>query len=382
MKTIKLTAVVGACALGAALALTACTAATDAGGGSTDTRTLSASAQDCVNGVQTRLATATAPTKLVAPSSPLDLSALNGKTIWFITVTMNQFSTDMAAGVQEAADAAGLKLVRYDGQGMANRFNEGIEQAVAQKAAGIILVGIDPAVVSSALAAAAAAGIPVQNTLNTNPDDAVPTNMYGNLTSNFTTDGATAADWVMADSGCAANLAIISSTSVAVWDKLAQGAKAQIEAECPDCTVTVIDIDVANVATAVGSQLQTALQRNPDIDYIFPVWDSAVTYVDPVLATANSKAKVLSRDGLQPNLDAISDGAGQDMDVATPPAGWIGWLSVDDVARAMLGQAAPGYVIPTRVIDSSNIGDASVKSISPNYVDYQAAFTTAWSTVH
>ncbi|MGX7724093.1 sugar ABC transporter substrate-binding protein [Rhodococcus sp. 5G237] len=379
MKSLKHTAV-GALFLGASLALSACTAATDVGSDDTSDRTLSASAQECVDGVQARLAAATAPSELIAPTAPLDLAALQGDTIWFITVTMNQFSVDMVEGVEEAAEAAGMKVVRFDGQGMTNRFNEGIEQAVAQRAAGIILVGIDPSVVSSALASAEAAGIPVQNTLNSDPDDAVPSGMYGNLTADFSADGAMAADWVMADSGCAGNLAIISSTSVTVWDYLAQGAKSQIEAECPDCTVMIIDVDVANVATDVGSQLQTTLQRQPDIDYIFPVWDSAVTYVDPVLAAANSKAKVLSRDGLQPNLDAIAGGSGQDMDIATPPAGWIGWLAVDDLARAILGESAPGYVIPTRVVDADNVGDASVESIAPEYTDYQAAFVSAWSS--
>ncbi|HLS77552.1 MAG TPA: substrate-binding domain-containing protein [Nocardia sp.] len=371
-------AAAGALLLGAALAMTACTAATDAGSGDTVERTLSAAARECVDKADTRLAAAMTDVEAVVPTAPLDLAALRGKTVWFITVTMNQFSVDMSDGVEEAVEAAGMELVRYDGQGMTNRFNEGIEQAIAQQAAGIILVGIDPAVVSSALAKAAAAGIPVQNTLNTDAAAPVPTGMYGNLTSDYTADGVAAADWMLSDSGCAAEVAILSSSSVAVWENTANGAKAQIEAECPDCTVTVLDVDVANVATAVGSKLQSELQRNPGIDYVFPVWDSAVTYVDPVLAAANSKAKVLARDGLEANLKAIAAGGNQDMTVAMPPTGWIGWLAVDDLARAITGAPAPGYVIPTRVVDSSNVADASAEEIFPNFVDYQAAFQAAW----
>ncbi|WP_040796268.1 substrate-binding domain-containing protein [Nocardia higoensis] len=377
MKPIELAAA-GALVLGVTLTMTACTSATDAGSAQTVERTLTAQAAECVGKADTRLAAAMKDVEAVVPTAPLDLAALQGKTLWFVTVTMNQFSVDMADGVEEAVAAAGMKLVRYDGQGMTNRFNEGIEQAIAQKAAGIILVGIDPAVVSSALAKAAAAGIPVQNMLNSDATAPVPSGMYGNLTSDYTADGVAAADWMLSDSGCAADVAILSSSSVAVWENTAAGAKTQIEKECPDCTVTILDVDVANVATAVGSKLQATLQRNPEINYVFPVWDSAVTYVDPVLAAANSKAKVLARDGLSANLEAIASKGNQDMTVAMPPTGWIGWLAVDDLARAIVGAPAPGYVIPTRVVDSTNVADASAARIFPNFVDYQAAFQAAW----
>lgn len=370
----------GAVVVFGAFTLAACTPAV---GGTaeveTSTAALTSTQQDCVDAVSADLATATADTELVAPSAPLDLDALSGQTVWFITVTMNQFSTDMATGVQEAADAAGVELVTFDGQGTANRFNEGIEQAVAQGAGGIILVGIDPAVVSSALAKAEAAGIPVQNTLNGDATDEVPAGMHDNLTSDFTADGEIAAKWALVDSGCSADMVLLYSSSVAVWDKMYVGAEGVFEEYCPeDCTFNALNIDLANVSTDIGSQLQTALQQNLDTDYVFPVWDSAVPFVTPVLSAANSDAKVLARDGLEANIELIVAGTDQDMTVGTPPTGWLGWLSFDDIARAMVGEDAPGYVIPTRVIDTENVGDGSVETLFPNYVDFETAFTDAW----
>ncbi|MHC3003044.1 sugar ABC transporter substrate-binding protein [Gordonia sp. GN26] len=376
MKSINRRAV-GALLLGVALSLSACTTATSSDNSASTDRTLSAEAAKCVEGVSTSLGTAMEPTELISPAGPLDFSSLEGDSIWFISSSMNQFSTDMSAGAEEAAKAAGMKLVRFDGQGSSNRYNEGIEQAVAQQAAGILLVGIDPSLVSSALAVAGAAGIPVLNAINSDRSVPAPANMYGNLTSDFTMDGGAAADWMLTDSGCDVNVAIIYASQLPIWDNAAQGAKKRIEEQCSECDVTLLDIDFANVATSIGSELQSALQRNPDINYVFPVWDSAVTFVDPILATANSKAKVVSRDGLQPNLDSIRDG-GQAMTVAMPPTGWIGWIAVDDLARAMLGKPAPGYYIPTRVVDSSNIGKATPEDVFPNYVDYAAEFKEAW----
>ncbi|NQX27290.1 substrate-binding domain-containing protein [Microbacteriaceae bacterium VKM Ac-2854] len=371
-------AAIGALTIGLAAALSGCTSATGSDSGSVAAAELTADQQSCVDAVQSKVDAATAASDLLAPETGLDLASLSGDTVWFITVSMNQFSTDMADGVQAAVDAAGMKLVKYDGQGTANRFNEGIEQAVAQDAAGIILVGIDPAVVSSALAEAEAAGIPIQNTLNGDPDDEIPTGMYGNLTSDFTIDGATAVDWALVDGGCDVNMTVIYSSGVGVWQKMADGAKAEMEEACPDCTINLLDVDIAKVATDVGSQLQTALQKDPDTNYVYPVWDSAVPYVTPVLSAANSSAKIVSRDGLEANIEMIVAGD-QDMTIAMPTTGWIGWIAFDSLARNILGDADPGYVIPTHIIDTANVGDGSAEEVWPNYVGYEDAFTEAWA---
>jgi ribose transport system substrate-binding protein len=361
----------------ALLTLTACSSATGEDSSTTASEPQPEAQSACVDAVAPAVEAASAEVDLLAPSEPLDLAAVSGKTIWFITVTMNQFSSDMLAGVEEAAAAAGVSVKAFDGQGNTNRYSEGIEQAVAQDAAGIILVGIDPAVVSSALAEAESAGIPVQNTLNSDPTDPLAPGLYGNLTSDFSADGATVADWAMADSGCDTDMVVVYSTAIRVWDLMAQAAKEEIEAQCEDCTVTMLDVDLANVATDVGAQLQSALQKNPDVNYIYPVWDSAVTYVTPVVAAAGSDAKVLSRDGLAANIAWVEDGT-QALTVGTPPTDWLGWLAVDDLLRAVTGAPAPGYVIPTRVIDATTVGDGTNDAIWPAYIDFQTAFTTTW----
>ncbi|MFB2583049.1 sugar ABC transporter substrate-binding protein [Herbiconiux sp. P15] len=369
-------------AAGVSLALSGCTPAVSSAGadaGTTSTADLTDAQAACVDAVSADVEAASAETDLVVPTAPLDLAALEGKSVWYITVSMNQFSSDMASGIQAAGEAAGVDVTLYDGQGLTNRFNEGIQQAVAQGADGIILLGIDPAVVSASLADAAAAGIAVQNAMNSDPDDAVPDGMYGNFTADFTGDGERAAKWALVDSGCSADMVSIYSSSVGVWQKQADGAQAVFDEYCPDdCTLTGLNVDLANLSTDVGSQLGTAIQRDADVNYVFAAWDSAVPYISPVLATANSEAKVLSRDGLQVNLDAIVAGD-QTMTIAMPPTPWIGWASFDDIARAMTGAESEGYVIPSRIVDTANVEDGTAGALFPNYDGYEEAFTSAWS---
>jgi ribose transport system substrate-binding protein len=361
-----------------ALALAGCTPAVQApaAGGSSDAPAVG----DCPPEVATTVAAASEPSELVAPEEGLDLAALAGKSIWYITNSQNQFSAEMSAGVEEAGKAAGVNITVFDGQNSTSKYSEGINQAIAQNADGIVLMAVQPAVVSEDLAAAERAGIKVLSTLNGDPDEPIAAGTFGNLTADYTADGALMAQYALADSGCAANIVVVQSSPVHVWDLAANGIVDTVDELCPtDCSVKVLDIDPANIPTDTGTQLQTALQVDSGVNYVLPVWDSAMPYVAPAVAAAGSSAKVLAHDGISASLELIASGQGQDGTVAMPPPGWIGWAAFDEVARAILGLDQPGYVIPTRLVTTENVGDGSTADVSPNYTDYQSAFTEAWA---
>jgi ribose transport system substrate-binding protein len=358
--------------------LTGCSLATEAGTDDSASGDLSAEGASCVEAVSADVDAAREPLDLLAPTEALDASSIQGESIWLVSATMNQAATEAADGFTAGAEALGLDPVVFDGQGTASKFAEGVDQAVAQGAGAIVLYGIDPSLVTSSLSAADAAGVPVLNTLNGAPTDPVPAGTYANLTLDPEADGALAAKWAMADSGCAAEVIMLTLSTIPLEQSIADGALAEFEESCPDCAVTVLDIDVANFATDIGSQLQTALQQHPEADYIFPTFDSGVPFIQPVIAAANSTAKVMGHDGVQASLDMIAGDSGQDMTVAVPPLSWMGWLFVDSAARAMAGLDDPGYVIPVQLVDSSNIGDGTAAEVFPNYDGYADAFTAAW----
>lgn len=361
-----------------ALLLMGCTPAVSSGGA--DPVADAADTTNCPAGLTDEVAAAMEPTELVAPEVGLDLSALGGQSIWYITNSQNQFSTEMSEGVEQAGAAAGVDITIFDGQNSTSKYSEGINQAIAQGANGIILMAVQPAVISEDLAAAERAGIAVLSTLNGDPTEPVEEGTFANFTADYTADGGLMAKWALADSGCAANVVVVQSSPVHVWDLAAQGIEATVADVCPeDCNVKVLDIDPANIATNTGTQLQTALQVDPDVTHVLPVWDSAMPYIAPAVAAAGSNAKVLAHDGISASLELIASGQDQDGTVAMPPPGWIGWAAFDEVARAILGLDSPGYVIPTRLVTAENVGNGSTESVSPNYTDYQTAFTEAWA---
>jgi ribose transport system substrate-binding protein len=105
--------------------------------------------------------------KATAVKSPWDgpttgPKAAKNKTIIYVAQTMqNGGVAGAAAGVKAAATAIGWKFRVIDGQGTAAGMAAATQQAVTLKASGIVIGGFDPATVSTAIAAAKKAGIPV-----------------------------------------------------------------------------------------------------------------------------------------------------------------------------------------------------------------------------
>lgn len=360
------------------LGLAACTPASD---GSADTSGAAAAGSDsCVTEAQAVVDEASADLDLIVPEQPLDTANLEGESFWFITVAMNQFSIDMYTGFEEAAAAAGATSTSFDSEGAVSKSSEGIEQAVAQGASGIVLVGIEPTLVAEPLVAAEAAGIPVLSFENDTYGADVVAGTFGNMTADFARNGAVGAAWSAVQTGCATNMVLLESSLLPIWTALTDGAEAELDRLCPEtCTAKTIDVDLANVSTSISSQLQTALQVDPGVTHVFAAWDSAVPFVGPAVASAAGEIQVMGHDGTTAAIQTIVAGHDQQFTMATPPIDWIGWSAFDVTARAFLGDETESFLLPARLIDFENIGDGSVQTIFPAYVDYQDAFVAAWN---
>ncbi|WP_455902073.1 substrate-binding domain-containing protein [Rhodococcus gordoniae] len=353
-----------------------CTSATAGSGSSASGEKIS---NACTQAAAAIVDEARAPAPLVVPKAPLDLAAAQGKNIWLIMVVTNQFTSAAVEGFEEAAGEAGVRATVFDGQGQTNKFNEGMAQAIAQKADAIVLLGIEPAMLSGALNDAANAGIPVVNALSGDASAPLSNGVFANVSADYTADGAALAAWTLVDSNCTASSFLAQPTAIEIYQNMAEGARQVYREHCPEeCTLDIQEIALANAATDLPQKLETAMKRNPDTGYVLTNWDSGVTFAEPTVAMTNPDARILGRDGIATSLDAIRSGKGQDVTVAAPPEAWLGWVMVDEAIRAIIGAQPSGIVIPTRLVDETNIGESNA-DVSPNYADFPAAFTRAWS---
>ena len=194
----------------------------------------------------------------------------------------------VSEGVEEAAKVLGWDVRVIDGQGSVNARAEGIGQAVALKADGLVLDAIDAAEQASATEGALKAGIKVVGWHSGPAPGPMP--KYGIFT-NITTDplevAKAAASYAVADSDGKAGAVIFTDSAYAIAIAKSDAMAAVIRA-CKTCTLLSIEdtplADAANrmpqlttsLLTRYGSKWTYALSINDlTFDFMAPSLQSA-----------------------------------------------------------------------------------------------------------
>ena len=376
-------------ALGAGLAAVAVLAACgDSGGGDSTSSasaetTASGGAEECVATAQKASDAALAPPKYKAPVNGFDMSVDEGKTIWAITLsTQNELHNGIAEDMKRIGAEYGIEVVVYDGKSDVNAQNQGISQAVAQGADAIILQSVATDIASGPIQEAAEAGIPVIDLWNGDPDQELGS-LFAHVTSDFTADGARMADYVLANSNCEANTLVLGSASAyPLLESMKTGIETEYSELCPECGYEYIDINPAELATKGGPTAQNYLQAHPDTDWVIAEYDALAAIVVPgiqQMASGGQGVSVVSHDGVAQNLEYIRNGELQVMDMSFPPGEYVAYVLLDQAGRAMAGEAASNVVVPSRIVDKTNLPKSNdTTALFPGFGDYPTAFAELW----
>jgi ribose transport system substrate-binding protein len=354
--------------------------APEEGGSSTeavaDSGSSAGAGEDCVSKATAATEKARAPIKAPLPPGPLELDKLRGKNVWMIVVQQNEFSQTIEAGMDEAVKAAGLNVHYFFGKGNVQSWNEGVAKAVAQNADAIILFAIEPSAVSAPLSEAIAKGTTIIDMFNGSVHEPVPEGLYAHVTAEWGEAGEEMANWVLADSGCDASVAIFGAEVLPILKEMTDAASETVEANCPECKSTYVDANLGTLPTSFGPQVASTLRSDPGIDYVMAAFDGMVPLMLPSIQ--GSQVKVISHDGVPSSLDMIRSGGGQNATNGQPPGGWMGWVLIDQVARGMTGVEPADWVIPDRMFDETNIGNDNSELWTGGWEDYAEQFSTAW----
>lgn len=315
--------------------------------------------------------------ELVLPPTSLDLASIEGSSVWMINAVNTPATAEVAGGFEAAAIAAGVDATVFDGRGAAATWSAGITQAVAQGADAIVLLSIPPEVVAEPIAAAAEQGITVVDAFAGGPEAELAPGVFAHTTFDPVASGADLADWVLADSGCSAGVLVLGAESLALHTEMMDGATERFDELCAGCPVTQLGIDLGTMATTLQPRVEAALRQQPDIDYIVSSLDAAVTYLQPAVASVGRDVKIVGHDGVETNLEFIRNGSGQSADVALPPLAVLGWMSLDQAMRGMLELEPAADVLPTRIVDETNVG-VSGDNLFENYGEYASEWESAW----
>lgn len=299
-----------------------------------------------------------------SPGAPIDPASLKGKTMFVIPETNNPFIESIDNTMKSVAQKVGMNFTLYPNQGQVSQWVQGMNAGITAKADIIVLTAApDPRALQPQLAAAKAAGIPVLVTHNyddssPNPPacNACKAGVAGIVTAPFNRAGAAAADWIIADSGGKANVYLLASKDVIPSPDTVAVIQKQMKDHCPNCTVSVKNIPVANWNTQVQSEVQAALNKDPKINYVYPLYDAMVGGAVTGIQTVGraGQTKVVSFNGSPYALKFIQDHHIVAMDVGEDTAG-IGYADMDQAFRLMLGRPTVDERTPIRIWDSTNV---------------------------
>jgi ribose transport system substrate-binding protein len=271
---------------------------------------------------------------------------------------------------QEAANAAkslGWKTTIYDGKGDPSVQSRVVTQAVNGGATAILMAGVDPTAIQSAMAAAKQHNIPVGSMTQ----GIAPTGgIQFDIGANYAKAGQLAGAWIVTDSKGKAVVLPTNDKEFKSTVAIVNGAIDVIK-QCKTCSVKSSEFFVAaNIGNGLGDRIAQKLRSNPDVNYVIGAFDPAVSDMVPAIQNAGlaSKVKIISNVGLEQNLGFIRDGKVQAADVVFDNQ-YVGYAAIDQMSRVLTkkplskstGETDPRYIynenVPYGLVTKANVGD-------------------------
>jgi len=345
---------VGLCALSLAGAVEACGGDGEGGGGG------GAGGETAIAAARAQLDRFRALPRFRPPGPAFDARrALKGKRLFEILITSEvPFVAAVEKGMKQAAAEAGAELVVFPNQGNPSQWAQGIRTAIARKADAILLLAQDPALIGPQIRQARTAGIPVVVLRTTGEDERCSLGTTC-IPGPFEQAGRLEADFVIADSGGEADVIVVTSKDAPSTAPLVRGLKDEFAQRCPRCRQRFVDVPFPDWGTKLRTEVQSALVRNPNSDYLIPIYDSMSQFAVPAIVAAQraGRVKISTFNGTPFVLRMLQEDDVVAMDVGEDLA-WIGWASMDQAFRVVAHERpVRSENTPLRVFDDGNVDE-------------------------
>jgi ribose transport system substrate-binding protein len=297
--------------------------------------------------------------------------------------------TKQVEAAREVAELLGWDLTVYDGKYEPAEYQEGIRQAISQKADVIWLYSIDCPLAETALAEAKKAGIPVVSQEAADCTDVDPgAESYFADTLAFSQGtfidwakamGESQATWLLAQLGEDADVIEVSVPELVVTNAIHEGFAAAMEEQCPACKVTEVKAQIADFGPALQEKIETALLRNPNANGMALSYDDLMTTGGSAAVMAsgrNDSLAVIAGSGFPANVELIRKGQGQDAGFAYD-MGYETWAAADMINRLLAGEQQGESGVGIAVFDAENGLPADGQAWSVD-IDYKPVYKAMW----
>lgn len=356
--------------------------------GSTETSSTEASSGKGVAAAEKAVAALEAPVKFVEPGPAFEVgSSLQGKTIYVVANGLSYpFVQSMLKALKEGAAAVGAKVVAVDGAGETSKAAALVEQGVARGASVIVTQSFPSEQLAAALKSAKSAGIPVVELTSRDPElpSAAQKALGVEAIASFCyrCAGQQMAQAAVADSEGQVDSVLYDVPEIGVSALERKGYEDELEALCPDCKVKVVTAPLAQWNNNLPSLTTSAIQSDPDVNYLIPLYDAMVPIIAPALAAAQAPdVRVVSYNATEPVLEML-----QKEEVVAGDVGgmneWLGWATMDQIARLLSGNPPVADTnIPNRLFSSGNSAKIDLEGPESDWyggIDLAAEYKALW----
>ncbi len=310
--------------------------------------------------------------------------AAEGKTIVVLAGDLkNGGILGVTTGIEEAAAKIGWTVKVIDGAGSVQSRSAAVGQALALVPDGIVINGFDAAEQQAALEGVAAAGIPM---VSWHSGPKIGCDAPGGIFANVSTDAmdvsAKAAEWALADGGGKPGVVIFTDSTYTIAILKAAKLKEIIEAG-GGTVLQWVDTPIAETSTRMGPLTTTLLQQHgANWTHSLAINDLYFDFMGPALAAAgidgaaNPKAGSAGGGAEAALPRRIRTGQYQAVTVAEP-LNLQGWQLVDELNRAISGEACSGYVTAPALVTQEGLVGTEGNAFDPQN-GYREAYAAIW----
>ena len=241
----------------------------------------------------------------------------------------------------------------------------GVQEAIDWGANYISISGSPVAAFQEQYDAAIAAGIKFAFAYNGEaPAEGILTSISGNDA--VYDAGSKIANYIIADSGAAANVLMVNVQMFPVLVAEEEGIRDTLAAGCSACTFDVLPVAIEDIGVNVPNLVASYLQENPETNYISYAFSALPIGVTAALQAAGLDGQVtqVGVDFDKTGLTEIVDGTHKAW--TSNPKAYSGWLMAHAMILDALGdeytERAAGEVLPNFVLDDATIAQQIIDS--------------------
>ena len=289
----------------------------------------------------------------------------------------------VTGGIEEAAAAIGWDVRVLDGAGSIQGRTGAIGQALALQPDGIIINGFDAVEQQAALEGVVDAGIPMV-AWHSGPKigcDA-PGGIFANVSTDAMTVSEVAAEWALEDGGKDIGVVIFTDSTYQIAIDKADRLKDVVE-KAGGTVLEYVDTPIADTSTRMGPLTTSLLQKYSESwTHALAINDLYFDFMGPSLAAAGLAPEQgpqagSAGDGSEAAFQRIRSSGYQTITVAEP-LNLQGWQLVDELNRAIQGEACSGYITSPALVTKEGLEKMGDSNAFDPDIPYRDAYTAIW----